>query len=123
MSRTFFAFPIAIALGLTLGLSGLLNPTSESNKVLPVLAQGGCTHPINWTCVPTSATKTSAMSVTYADVNSSSVRVYRQSAAASVAAVMDGGALEARRMLTRKSSTGMPRLRQVAPKLARTAWA
>ena len=72
MPRTFFVFPIAIALGLTLGLSGLLNPASESSKVLPVLAQG-CTHAANWICVPTSATKTSAMSVTYADVNSSSV--------------------------------------------------
>lgn len=47
MSRTFFAFPIAIALGLTLGLSGLLNRAAEGNKVLPVLAQGGCTHLAN----------------------------------------------------------------------------
>lgn len=74
MSRTFFAFPIAIALGLTLGLSGQLNPAAESNKVLPVLAQGGCTHGANWICTgPTDPTKTSAMTVTYADVYSSSV--------------------------------------------------
>ena len=56
LSRTFFAFPIAVALGVTLGLSGLLNPASESSKVLPVLAQG-CTHAANWICVPTSATR------------------------------------------------------------------
>lgn len=46
---------------------------------------------------------------------------YRQSAAADVAAAMEGGASLARKILTRKSSTGMLRLRQVAPKLS--AWA
>lgn len=68
MSRTFFVFPIAIALGLTLGLSGLLHPASESNKVLPVLAQG-CTHSANYACSP----KTSAMLVRYNDLSAASV--------------------------------------------------
>jgi hypothetical protein len=73
MSRTFFVFPIAIALGLTLGLSGLLDTASESNRVLPVLAQGGCTHLANWTCTgPPDGNKTSAMTVTYVDNSSGS---------------------------------------------------
>ena len=68
MPRTFFAFPIAIALGLTLGLSGLLHPTTVDNKVLPVLAQG-CTHSANYACSP----KTSAMLVRYNDLSAASV--------------------------------------------------
>ncbi len=70
MPRPSIAYPIAIALGMTLGVLNLFEPSpyAGGSRVLPVLAQG-CTHSANYTCSP----KTSAMTVRYNDGTTASV--------------------------------------------------
>ncbi len=64
--------PVAIALGMALSFTSLLNPSLRQGSVLPVLA-ANCSHNLNYDCGLGDATLTSGMAVNHVDVSGGSV--------------------------------------------------
>lgn len=64
-------FPVAIALGMALSFTSLLNPSVRQGSVLPVLA-ANCSHPANYNC-GFGTTRTSGLSVNHVDGSGGSV--------------------------------------------------